>query len=228
MDCPRYCVLFSGGVESCVLVGMFAETGDVFPFRLDYGLRWETEERAASERYLHALAARLRSRLRPLTVATTSVPDTLRPLWSLQSPVPSATSPDAAVELPRRNRLLLEAAAEFCSRQHIPSMAIGTLVESNPFADATPSFFHDQERILSRRYQMPFQIMTPFRSLRKAHVILHGTVRQLPLEHSLSCLTPLPGGIHCGACNKCGERRRAFQEARVADPTKYAAYETRR
>jgi 7-cyano-7-deazaguanine synthase len=31
------------------------------------------------------------------------------------------------------------------------------------------------------------------------------------------------GGLHCGLCSKCRERRDAFDEAGVADPTVYAA-----
>jgi 7-cyano-7-deazaguanine synthase len=29
------------------------------------------------------------------------------------------------------------------------------------------------------------------------------------------------GGLHCGQCSKCRERRDAFQEAGVSDPTAY-------
>jgi 7-cyano-7-deazaguanine synthase len=31
------------------------------------------------------------------------------------------------------------------------------------------------------------------------------------------------GGRHCGRCSKCRERRDAFNEATVADPTAYAS-----
>jgi len=44
----------------------------------------------------------------------------------------------------------------------------------------------------------------------------------VPLEYSLSCMNPRDG-LHCGLCSKCRERRDAFDEAGVADPTIYAA-----
>ncbi len=46
--------------------------------------------------------------------------------------------------------------------------------------------------------------------------------RAAPLGLTFSCLAP-QRGLHCGACNKCSERRRAFVEVGLHDPTEYAA-----
>jgi 7-cyano-7-deazaguanine synthase len=43
----------------------------------------------------------------------------------------------------------------------------------------------------------------------------------IPLELTLSCMNPR-GGLHCGMCSKCRERRDAFNEAGIDDPTRYA------
>jgi 7-cyano-7-deazaguanine synthase len=45
--------------------------------------------------------------------------------------------------------------------------------------------------------------------------------RKLPLALTFSCIAPV-GGLHCGQCNKCAERRRAFRSVNVDDPTHYA------
>ncbi|MEU5980334.1 7-cyano-7-deazaguanine synthase [Streptomyces sp. NPDC047315] len=53
-------------------------------------------------------------------------------------------------------------------------------------------------------------------------IAAHGTRLGAPLEHSWSCYKA--GEVHCGTCGTCGtcyERREAFQEAGVADPTRY-------
>ena len=42
----------------------------------------------------------------------------------------------------------------------------------------------------------------------------------VPLELTLSCMQPADGR-HCGRCSKCRERRDAFLEAGVRDPTPY-------
>jgi 7-cyano-7-deazaguanine synthase len=47
----------------------------------------------------------------------------------------------------------------------------------------------------------------------------------VPLELTLSCMQPT-NGLHCGRCSKCRERRDAFREAGVVDPTPYVAMVT--
>jgi 7-cyano-7-deazaguanine synthase len=43
----------------------------------------------------------------------------------------------------------------------------------------------------------------------------------MPLECTFSCIDPV-GDTHCGRCNKCAERRHAFQIAEIPDLTPYA------
>ena len=55
----------------------------------------------------------------------------------------------------------------------------------------------------------------------KSDVIRLGVELGVPLELTLSCMNPQEGR-HCGRCSKCRERRDAFIEAGVDDPTIYA------
>ena len=55
----------------------------------------------------------------------------------------------------------------------------------------------------------------------EAHMERLGLSLRVPLEHSLSCMSPADDR-HCGLCSKCRERRDAFLEAGVIDPTVYA------
>ena len=54
----------------------------------------------------------------------------------------------------------------------------------------------------------------------EAEVIERG--QGLALEHTFSCINPRTG-LHCGSCNKCAERRRAFAALGTRDATAYAA-----
>jgi 7-cyano-7-deazaguanine synthase len=62
------------------------------------------------------------------------------------------------------------------------------------------------------------EVRTPFGGMGKIAVMALGN--GLPLQHTFSCIAPV-GDLHCGRCNKCAERRKAFAEAGMADPTQY-------
>jgi len=96
---------------------------------------------------------------------------------------------------------------------------IGPLA-GNPVPDATPSFFAAMARALSLGLAHPIAIEAPFAALHKSEVIRKGVELGVPLELTLSCMQP-KDGLHCGRCSKCRERRDAFREAGVADPTAY-------
>ena len=57
--------------------------------------------------------------------------------------------------------------------------------------------------------------------MHKSDVIALGVELGVPLELTLSCMNP-QGGRHCGRCSKCRERRDAFHDASVEDPTRYS------
>jgi 7-cyano-7-deazaguanine synthase len=63
------------------------------------------------------------------------------------------------------------------------------------------------------------ELVRPLSALDKRQAMQLG--RGAPLELTFSCLAPRDG-MHCGACNKCGERHRAFHDAGMTDLTNYA------
>ena len=139
--------------------------------------------------------------------------------WSLTGRgVPGAASPDRAVELPGRNVLLISHAAVVCARRRITTIAIGIL-RGNPFGDATPRCFAALAAVLSQALHHSIRIVAPLRRLSKSQLIR--TAPGCPFHLTVSCLQPL-GHRHCGRCNKCAERRRAFRQAGVDDLTSYA------
>jgi 7-cyano-7-deazaguanine synthase len=106
----------------------------------------------------------------------------------------------------------------------IEQLALGVL-ESNPFADATPQFFGHLESALNCGPGRQVRVIRPLAGLSKGQVMELG--RGLPLELTFSCIAP-SAGLHCGRCNKCAERKAAFQLLGVEDPTAYASPQTAR
>jgi 7-cyano-7-deazaguanine synthase len=104
----------------------------------------------------------------------------------------------------------------------IEELAIAPLA-SNPFPDATDEFFTAFARTITLAGDAPLRIARPLARLTKREVMDLG--RDWPLEHTFSCIAPA-GGLHCGRCNKCGERKSAFAQAGIPDPTRYATQNT--
>jgi len=61
----------------------------------------------------------------------------------------------------------------------------------------------------------------PFIDLSKADIVRIGDRLGVPYDKTWSCYKG--GGLHCGKCGTCVERREAFELAHVADPTIYAS-----
>jgi 7-cyano-7-deazaguanine synthase len=133
---------------------------------------------------------------------------------------PAYDTPDEDVYLEGRNITLLAKTAVLCARLDIERIAIGPLA-GNPFPDATPAFLETMARALSLGLAHEVTIAAPFRDRHKDDVIRLGETLGVPLERTLSCMSP-DAGLHCGRCSKCRERQEAFRAAGVADRTLYA------
>lgn len=210
-------LLLSGGLDSGILLGRLLEQGhSVQPFYVRSQLVWEEVEQAALQGFLEAMASK---RLAELVVLDMPLADVYEGHWSLSGEgTPGATSPAEAVYLPGRNALLVIKAAVWCQRHGIRRLALGVLA-SNPFADAGWKFFSDLQSALNVGLGSRLRIVRPFARLGKRRVMQLG--RHLPLAKTFSCIAPM-NGLHCGQCNKCAERRDAFELIGMRDPTVYA------
>jgi 7-cyano-7-deazaguanine synthase len=209
-------VLISGGLDSAILLGDAVRRQEiVLPIYIRCGLHYENVELEYLRRFLHALAG---STLRPLQILEMPVADLYGDHWSITSKnVPVIGTPDEACFLPGRNVLLLSKAMLWCHLHGVGVVALGSL-QTNPFPDATPEFFSDFQELVNRAVGSSVEISLPFAGLKKIEVMQRG--RDLPLEHTFSCIKPVDG-LHCSVCNKCGERREAFKSAGMIDPTRY-------
>ena len=211
-------VLFSAGLDSAVLAAAEAQDGPVHAVYVSCGLAWEAQELEAVDRLLATPAFRS---VRPLARLTFAAQD-LYPAthWAITGKPPAFDTPDEDVYLTGRNVMLLSKAGIYCAPHGLNRIAMGTLA-GNPFPDATPAFFETMSRALSLGLNHPVEIAAPFASLHKSDVIQLGMKLGVPLELTLSCMNP-QRGLHCGLCSKCRERRDAFNDAGVDDPTAYA------
>ena len=211
-------ILFSGGLDSAVLLAYAAKLGPVQPLYVSAGLAWESQERAAAEAVLASFAG---SEVRPLVTLHADMHDIYPAThWAITGTAPAYDTPDEDVYIEGRNIVLLAKASVFMARASISRVFLGPLA-GNPFPDASAEFFSAMARALSIGLDSPIEIETPFAAMHKAEVITLGASLDVAMERSLSCMQPV-GGVHCGRCSKCRERIEGFREAGLKDRTIYA------
>ena len=216
-------VLFSGGLDSAVLLAHESRRAEVLPIYVSVGLAWESAERRMAERLLrHPI---FKGRTRPAIELSLPVSDVYPAThWALRGDPPGYDTPDEDVYLVGRNLLLLAKAAIVCARAGISRIALGPLA-GNPFPDARPAFFTPMAEALSVGLDHPIVIARPFEAMHKDAVIALGASLGVPFELTLSCMNPggwrplrrvqqvpgaaasLRGGRHHGPDGVCPRRR---------------------
>lgn len=212
-------VLFSGGLDSAVLVALERRSHDpLWPIHVRAGLAWEDAEARAIARLM--AVPPLTGRVRPVTTLQLDMRDVYPPThWAVVGKPPAYDTPDEDVYLEGRNLVLSSKAAVLCARLHVERLALGPLA-GNPFPDATPEFIAALSRALSLGLGRDLHVVTPLVTMHKEDVIKLGLELGVPLELTLSCMNPV-GDRHCGQCSKCRERHDAFLAAGIEDPTEY-------
>jgi 7-cyano-7-deazaguanine synthase len=187
-------VLYSGGLDSGILLHVLKASGrPVLPIYVDCGLAWQPAELAAARRFIATLGSPLVAA--PLVLALPTA-DLYGDHWSVSGRgIPDAASSDEAVYLPGRNALLAVKPLVWCALNGVRRLALATL-QSNPFPDASRAFFDSFSRSMSIAMAAELEI----------------DPRTGPQAGRF---------IHCGGCNKCAERQKAFAAAGMVDKTVY-------
>lgn len=208
----RIAVLASGGVDSTALLWWLQRRGwEVVPLYIRSGFVWETAELFWLRRCLARLDVP-----QPVRVVSLPADEVPRDHWALTGVrVPGVGARDAAVYLPGRNALMVTKAAVVCVAARLTATVAVGVLKGNPFSDARPGFFRALERSLTAGLGERVRVWTPFRQVSKREVLQMG--QGVPWHLTLSCLRPRLYD-HCGRCQKCGERRRAFHAAGLHDP----------
>ncbi len=213
-------VLLSGGLDSAVLAAQEARARMVHPVYVAAGLAWEDGEQRVVQALLDRAAFKFApNRVFPLVRLEVGMHDVYPAShWAVRGTPPDYDTPDEDVYLHGRNVALLSKAAIYAATRKISRLVVASLA-GNPFPDATPQFFSAFSKALALGLTAPIDDRSrPSLDLHKEDVIRIGAQLGVPFELTLSCMNP-SGTTHCGLCSKCRERRDAFQDAGIADPT---------
>jgi 7-cyano-7-deazaguanine synthase len=225
---PFAVALVSGGLDSMVSAALAREAGQrVLALSFDYNQRHRIELDAA-RRVASALGAE-RHIVLPMDLSAFGGSALTA---DIDVPKDGAGTEDGGgipvTYVPARNTIFLSLALGWAEAAGARDIYIGVnALDYSGYPDCRPEFIAAFEGLAELATKAgvegePFRIQAPLQMMTKADIVREGTRLGLDLGLSWSCYDPTPAGEHCGECDSCRLRSRGFDEAGIADPTRYA------
>ncbi|MFL9840966.1 7-cyano-7-deazaguanine synthase QueC [Sphingomonas sp. ST-64] len=216
--------LISGGLDSFVSAACARADGHrVLALSIDYNQRHQVELAAA--RRIATLLGAERHVVLPLDLSlfggSALTADIAVPKEGVGEDIP-------VTYVPARNTIFLSLALGWAEAMSARDIYIGVnALDYSGYPDCRPEFIEGFEKLAELATKAgvegaPFRIQAPLLTMSKADIVRRGTELGLDLGLSWSCYDPAPGGVHCGLCDSCRLRAKGFEEAGIADPTRYA------
>jgi 7-cyano-7-deazaguanine synthase len=215
--------LVSGGMDSCVTAAIaVAENQDTAFLHVSYGQRTERRERQAFNDLADhfEVSKRLAASIEYLkNIGGSSLTD--EGIKVAEANLKSSGIPTSYV--PFRNSHLLAIGTSWAEVIGASRIYIGAVAEdSSGYPDCRPEFYEAFQKTIDAgtRPDTNIEIATPIIHLRKSEIIKRGLDLGAPLELTWSCYQS--DDVACGRCDSCALRLRAFADAGVVDPIRYA------
>lgn len=214
-------VVYSGGLDSTVLLcKLKAEGREVKALSINYGQRHRRElDQAAKVCALLGVEHRGAdlSGLKPLLAGSSQTDDTVA--------VPHGHYAAENMKLtvvPNRNMLLIAVAAAWAISQKADSVAYAAHAGDHAiYPDCREEFVRPLAAALAEADWHRVGLERPFLFHTKAEIVKAGAQIGALEAMALSYSCYEGKELHCGLCGTCQERRAAFRDASVPDPTRY-------
>jgi 7-cyano-7-deazaguanine synthase len=135
------------------------------------------------------------------------------------------------VWIPGRNILFLSIAASLADslKQPVDIVFGGNKEEGQTFPDNTLEFVNKMNQAISLGCVNEVSIKSPFSDSVKGDIVSFLIEKKAPLDYTSSCYIVKTWSddrkpIHCGKCESCQRRKRAFQDTKNSDPTIYDSF----
>ena len=216
-------VLVSGGLDSATVLAMARARGyRCYTLSFDYGQRHRAEL-AAAERVSHAFGDVEHKvvRLNLDSIGGSALTD-------MDIAVPEeATEGIPVTYVPARNTVFLSIALGWAEVLEARDIFIGVnAVDYSGYPDCRPEYLASFEAManLATRAGVEgrkFTIHAPLMKMGKGEIIRQGAALGVDYGLTVSCYQATDEGLACGKCDSCRLRRQGFEDAGVADPTRY-------
>ncbi len=122
--------------------------------------------------------------------------------------------------VPFRNGIMLSIACGLAESRGLKRVLIANHGGDHAiYPDCRPSFINAMDVAMRAGTYVNVEIAAPYTHLTKADIVRRGAKLGVDYGETYSCYRG--GEHHCGTCGTCSERREAFREAGIPDPTEY-------
>jgi 7-cyano-7-deazaguanine synthase len=126
--------------------------------------------------------------------------------------------------VPFRNAIMLSIAAGFAESAGAGGLVIAAHSGDHAiYPDCREEFMRAMADAMRHGTYAGIQLLRPFIGLDKGRIAAEGARLGVDFARTWSCYQG--GEIHCGRCGTCVERREAFLQAALSDPTIYASHD---
>ena len=219
----RAVVLVSGGLDSATVLAIAGDAGyECYTLSFDYGQRHRSELKASS-RVSDELGAKIHKtvNLDLRTIGGSALTDE-------DIDVPEEETLGIPVTyVPARNTVFLSLALGWAEVLGAVDIFIGVnAVDYSGYPDCRPEFVSAFEAMANLATKAGVEgnkllIHAPLMNLNKADIIRRGIELGVDYALTVSCYQANEDGEACGRCDSCRLRAQGFEQAGVADPTKY-------
>lgn len=210
-------IIVSGGLDSITLLHDKAET-IALAISFDYGQNHSKKELPYAEYHCQQLG-----------IPHITIPLTFMHQYFKSSLLEGAEAiPEGHYEeenmkstvVPFRNGIMLAIATGIAESHELKRVYIANHGGDHTiYPDCRPEFIDAMDKATSAGTFVDVRVEAPYTNISKADIVRRGTALGIDYAKTWSCYKG--SEMHCGKCGTCVERKEAFADAGVKDPTKY-------
>ena len=217
-------ILLSGGLDSTTTLAIAKSQGfNCFALSFDYGQKQKSELDAAAKVAKEFNA----SEHRVMKISLSDIGGSA--LTDENIDVPDFVESDEIpiTYVPARNTIFLSYALAWAEVLDCQNIFIGVnALDYSGYPDCRQEYIDAFEVMANLATKQGVEgqkitIQTPLINLNKAQIIQQGIALGIDYAKTTTCYQANEKGEACGVCDACEYRKLGFQEAKIADPTRY-------